>query len=71
MAPVLYVIIAVVLVAALAIWLIGRRNRHADGVDSFRRQIDALSPEARRSTVEQLNVEHPDTDRDPEEPTDG
>jgi hypothetical protein len=54
-APVLVgIVIAVVAVVAL-VWWLGRRNRHADGVDSFRRQIDALSPEARRGVVEQLN----------------
>jgi FtsZ-interacting cell division protein ZipA len=55
LAPVLIVIIvAVVAIVAVAAWLTAR-NRNADGVDSFRRQIDALSSEARRPVVEQLN----------------
>lgn len=65
MTPVLVVVAAAIVAVALA-WALSRRRRHADGVDSFRRQIDALSPEARRSTVEQLNVESVDQpdDRD-------
>lgn len=50
---VVVIVVAVVVAAAIAWWVVNRR-RHADGVDSFRRQIDALSPEARRSVVEQL-----------------
>ncbi|HWL44975.1 MAG TPA: hypothetical protein VNQ73_18675 [Ilumatobacter sp.] len=57
MTPVLVVIVAGVVVVAAVMWVLARRSRHADGVDSFRRQIDALSPQARRSTVEQLHVE--------------
>ena len=47
---VIVVAVAVVLVVA---WLLGRR-RTPDGVDSFRRQIDALSPEARRPTIDKI-----------------
>jgi hypothetical protein len=52
-------LIVVVLVAAVAIVLaviVGalRRSRSTDGVASFRRQIDALSPEARRPVVDQV-----------------
>ena len=48
------VIIAVVVGAlVLAVW-VGRSRRANDGVDSFRRQIDALSPEARRPVVDQV-----------------
>lgn len=65
MLPVLVVIVAVALVIVLGAWWNARR-RQADGVDSFRRQIDALSPQARRSTVEQFN---PDASRSPA-PTD-
>lgn len=74
MAQVLIVIVAAVVVVGLVAWMLGRRSRHADGVDSFRRQIDALSPQARRSTVEQLNVEQvdrPAADEAPEDPADG
>lgn len=52
------VVIVVIVVAALALaalgWKLVDRSRRADGVDSFRRQIDALSAEARRSTVDQV-----------------
>jgi hypothetical protein len=34
--------------------LLARRSRRADGVASFRRQIDALSPEARRPVVDEV-----------------
>lgn len=51
MAPVLVVVIAILLVA-LVIWLV--RRREPDTLDSFRRQIDALSPEARRPVVDQV-----------------
>ncbi|MEO1058979.1 MAG: hypothetical protein AAFY28_18890 [Actinomycetota bacterium] len=47
------VIVVVVLVALVVAWLIARR-RTPDGVDSFRRQIDALSPEARRPTIDKI-----------------
>jgi hypothetical protein len=42
------VVIAAVLVIA------SRYRQSRDGVDSFRRQIDALSPEARRPVVDQV-----------------
>ncbi len=48
----------VVLIAAVAVVLVvlavARSRRSNDGVDSFRRQIDALSPEARRPVVDQV-----------------
>lgn len=47
---VLIAVVAVVVVAAL----VTRSRRANDGVDSFRRQIDALSPEARRPVVDQV-----------------
>jgi hypothetical protein len=47
------IIIAAVVVAALAVVRV-RANRARDGVDSVRRQIDALSPEARRPVVDQV-----------------
>lgn len=51
--------LAIVVVLVGAVWLFGRR-RGTDGVDSFRRQIDALSPEARRTTVDQAKPKPPD-----------
>ena len=49
----LVVTIAVVVVVAIVV-LVARSRRSNDGVDSFRRQIDALSPEARRPVVDQV-----------------
>jgi hypothetical protein len=49
------VLIVVVIVVVVAVALAVARSRRAnDGVDSFRRQIDALSPEARRPVVDQV-----------------
>lgn len=46
-------VLAIVVVAViLGLALRGRTTN--DGVDSFRRQIDALSPEARKPTVERV-----------------
>jgi hypothetical protein len=50
------VIVAVVaaLVVVILIVVLVRRSRSADGVATFRRQIDALSPEARREVVDKV-----------------
>ncbi len=47
------ILIAAVVVVVVAI-AVARSRRSNDGVDSFRRQIDALSPEARRPVVDQV-----------------
>lgn len=48
------VVVVVAAVVALAV-VIALRNRSAhSSVDSFRRQIDALGPEARRNVVDQV-----------------
>lgn len=49
-------VIVVIAVAVLLVLVVvrSRVNRSRDGVDSFRRQIDALSPEARRPVVDQV-----------------
>lgn len=66
------VVIAIVVVVAVAAVIgMSRRRRVSDGVDSFRRQIDALSPEARRPVVDQVqrSAGRPDPDEpDPDEP---
>lgn len=46
--------IVVVVSVAVAIGLFLRGRSQHDGVDSFRRQIDALSPDARRPTVDRV-----------------
>ena len=50
------VILAIVIAAAVAIGVVVTlRNRSAhSSVDSFRRQIDALGPAARRNVVDQV-----------------
>jgi len=53
-------IVVVVFAAGLALVLRGRGG--SDGVDSFRRQIDALSPEARRPTVDQVKSAERETE---------
>ena len=49
-------VISVVVIVAIAVILgLALRGRSEDdGVDSFRRQIDALSSEARKPTVERV-----------------
>ena len=50
--PVAIAIVVVILVVAVVVLV--RRRRPPDGVATFRRQIDALSPEARRPVVDQV-----------------
>ncbi len=47
------VIVAIVAAAA------GRHRRPTDDIASFRRQIDALSPEARRQTSDRMKPSEP------------
>ena len=56
-------IVVVIVVVAVLIGFSLRKRSRSDGVDSFRRQIDALSPEARRPTVDRVkSAERPETD---------
>ena len=51
------VVIAIVAVMGIAVFLAAaakRNRRQPDDIDSFRRQIDALSPEARRQTSDRM-----------------
>ena len=48
MTVVVVLIVIVVLLAAVGVLALRRRPRQDDGLRSFRRHIDALSPEARR-----------------------
>ena len=70
------VIVAAIVAALVIVALVARTRRANDGVDSFRRQIDALSPEARRPVVDQVqnaadrqsrDEPPPDDDVDPED----
>ena len=47
------VLVAVVVVGAIG-FLVMRARRPQDGVSSFRRHIDALSPESRREVIERV-----------------
>jgi hypothetical protein len=61
----IWVIVGVAIVAAGIVMFVLSRRRTPDGVTSFQRQIDALSPEARRSVVDrvqQLEEGSPDGD---------
>ena len=49
LAVLIAVLIVAVLVGGMLLW--ARSRRRPDGVDSFRRQIDALSPDSRRPTI--------------------
>jgi hypothetical protein len=49
---VLVIVIAVVVVAIVAVVLLTRSRRVDDGVEGFRRHIDALSSDARRPTID-------------------
>ena len=53
----------VVLLAAVGFLAMRRRPRQDDGLRSFRRHIDALSPEARREVQERVR-RHDGGDRD-------
>jgi hypothetical protein len=48
-----YIVIGVLIVAAVTVVALLVRPKN-DPVDSFRRQIDALSPEARKPTIDQV-----------------
>lgn len=64
----------VALAFILLAWLLRRRTRPTDGVEQFQRQIDALSPAARRPVVDkvhQLDVEadvEAEVDEEPDDP---
>jgi len=54
--PLNYALIAVaVVLIVVAVVILLRRRRPPDGVATFRRQIEALSPEARRPVVDRLH----------------
>jgi hypothetical protein len=59
------VIIAVVaaLIVIAVVVVVARRRRPVDGVATFRRQIDALSPEARRPVVDRVQALEDDDER--------
>jgi hypothetical protein len=55
MTPLVVIVVVAVVVLAVVFVVAAKRNRHQpDDIDSFRRQIDALSPEARRQTSDRM-----------------
>ena len=58
---VIVAVVAALIVIAVVI-VVARRRRPADGVATFRRQIDALSPEARRPVVDRVQALEDDDD---------
>ena len=48
-----FIVGAAIVAAGIVLFVLSRR-RAPDGVTSFQRQIDALSPEARRSVVDRV-----------------
>ena len=61
-------LVGLVVIAAVILGLVVRARRSGDAVADFRRQIDALSPEARRGVTDR--VRRLERDDDPEETTD-
>lgn len=55
MTAILVAVAVLVVVAVLAVTVAAGRRRRPDDIASFRRQIDALSPEARRETTDRMN----------------
>ena len=62
MTVVIIAVVAALIVIAVVIVVV-RRRRPADGVAMFRRQIDALSPEARRPVVDRVLALEEDDER--------
>jgi hypothetical protein len=50
----LAIIVVVAMVVVAGLLLLSRRPRQDEGLTSFRRHIDALSPEARRDVQERV-----------------
>jgi uncharacterized membrane protein len=49
-----WIVIGAVVIAVALIAFLASRRRTPDGVTTFQRQIDALSPDARRSVQQRL-----------------
>jgi len=68
--PVLVVIVLLAMAAAVAVmYRTRRRPRQDEGMHSFRRHIDALSPESRREVMDRVRPE-PNADDNSRESTD-
>jgi len=65
-----FLIVAVALIIAILAIAYARRPRQDAGVTSFRRHIDALSPESRRAVMDRVRPSNEfDADVDSQEPT--
>ena len=63
----IWVVVGVAIVFIGLAVLVASRRRTPDGVTTFQRQIDALSPEARRPVVRRLeDVANGERDKEPE-----
>jgi hypothetical protein len=63
MVALVVVVVGSLMVLALIVAVaVSRGRRQPDAVDTFRRQIDALSPEARRHVVDQVQRIEKDED---------
>jgi hypothetical protein len=56
------IVVAAALVVIALVVVVVRRRRPSDGVAMFQRQIDALSPEARRPVVDRVQALEDDDD---------
>lgn len=70
MTVLIVLLIAAALAAIVVLALLRNRSAHSS-VDSFRRHIDALGPEARRTTVDQVHKAAGDEHDDPADETPG
>jgi len=61
---VVVIVVVVALVVIAVVIVLVRRSRSADGVATIRRQIDALSPEARREVVDKVQALEDDKPED-------
>jgi hypothetical protein len=52
-------VVLLAIVVAVMVAAAGRNRRPPDDIASFRRQIDALSPEARRQTSDRMKPAEP------------
>ena len=50
----IWILLAVVVIALAVVVIVARKPRQEPGVASFRRHIDALSPEARREVMDRV-----------------
>ena len=70
--PVAILAAVAVVILVIVVVVIRRRRRPPDTVASFRRQIDALSPEARRGVVDQVQrIEQDESGPEPSDEAEG